>query len=102
MTVAASDPLRACLKALRTHRPDATHVLDAFRVTKIGFAALDEVRRTSGMRQLSGLSMGFCDHCMAGESGSHVSVTRQWAEHMSAWFERYAHPRWAAAEPYWG
>jgi SAM-dependent methyltransferase len=21
---------------------------------------------------------------------------------MSVWFERYAHPRWAAAEPYWG
>ncbi|HEV2256823.1 MAG TPA: class I SAM-dependent methyltransferase [Streptosporangiaceae bacterium] len=40
---------------------------------------------------------------MAGETGGHVPVTRrQWDEHMSAWFERYAHPRWAAAEPYWG
>jgi SAM-dependent methyltransferase len=33
----------------------------------------------------------------------HVSVTRrQWDEHMSAWFDRYAQPRWAAAHPYWG
>ncbi len=27
---------------------------------------------------------------------------RLWDEHMSAWFERYARSRWAAAEPYWG
>src|SRR5215469_16307094 len=40
---------------------------------------------------------------MAGEAGGHVPATRrQWDEHMSAWFERYARPRWAAAEPYWG
>jgi SAM-dependent methyltransferase len=33
----------------------------------------------------------------------HVPVTRrQWDEHLSRWFERYARPRWAAAEPYWG
>lgn len=32
-----------------------------------------------------------------------MAATRQvWDEHMSAWFERYAHARWAAAEPYWG
>lgn len=32
-----------------------------------------------------------------------MAVTRRaWDEHMSAWFERYAHSRWAAAEPYWG
>jgi SAM-dependent methyltransferase len=32
-----------------------------------------------------------------------VSVSRrQWDETMSAWFERYAHSRWTAAEPYWG
>jgi len=32
-----------------------------------------------------------------------VAVTRrQWDEHMSAWFERYARSRWAADEPYWG
>ncbi len=32
-----------------------------------------------------------------------MTVTRrQWDEHMSAWFERYARSRWAAAEPYWG
>jgi SAM-dependent methyltransferase len=23
-------------------------------------------------------------------------------EHMSSWFDRYAHSRWVAAEPYWG
>jgi len=40
---------------------------------------------------------------MAGEAGGHVAVTRrQWDEQMSAWFERHARPRWAAAEPYWG
>jgi 2-polyprenyl-3-methyl-5-hydroxy-6-metoxy-1,4-benzoquinol methylase len=40
---------------------------------------------------------------MTDEADDHVSVTRrQWDEHMSAWFERYARPRWAAAEPYWG
>jgi SAM-dependent methyltransferase len=40
---------------------------------------------------------------MAGEAGGHVPVTRrQWDERMSAWFERYARPRWSAAEPYWG
>jgi SAM-dependent methyltransferase len=32
-----------------------------------------------------------------------VSATRrQWDEHLSAWFHRGAHPRWAATEPYWG
>jgi SAM-dependent methyltransferase len=37
------------------------------------------------------------------QTDSHASVTqRQWDEHMSAWFERYARPRWAAVEPYWG
>lgn len=40
---------------------------------------------------------------MTGKTDGHVSVTRrQWDEHMSAWFERYARPRWMAAEPYWG
>jgi len=40
---------------------------------------------------------------MTDETDGHVPVTRrQWDEHMSAWFERYARPRWAAAEPYWG
>src|SRR5215470_12082320 len=43
------------------------------------------------------------DRGMADETGGHVAVTRrQWDEHMSAWFERYARSRWAAAEPYWG
>jgi SAM-dependent methyltransferase len=40
---------------------------------------------------------------MADETGDHVPVTRrQWDESISAWFDRYAQPRWAAAEPYWG
>jgi SAM-dependent methyltransferase len=40
---------------------------------------------------------------MVDEADGHVPVTRrQWDEHMSAWFERYAHARWATAEPYWG
>ena len=46
---------------------------------------------------------GSYDRCMTDEAGGHVPVTRrQWDEHMSAWFEQYARPRWAAAEPYWG
>jgi transposase len=43
--VAALDPFRGYLNALRTHLPDAAHVLDAFHVTKLGFTAVDEVRR---------------------------------------------------------
>ena len=43
--VAALDPFRGYLNALRTHLPDATHVLDAFHVTKLAFTAVDEVRR---------------------------------------------------------
>lgn len=32
-----------------------------------------------------------------------MAVTRrQWDEHMSAWFDRYARSRWEATEPYWG
>jgi hypothetical protein len=43
------------------------------------------------------------DRCMRDETDGHVSVTRrQWDEHMSAWFELPARPRWAAAQPYWG
>lgn len=40
---------------------------------------------------------------MADGASAHVPVTRrQWNEHLSAWFERSAHDRWASAEPYWG
>src|SRR6516162_9493352 len=40
---------------------------------------------------------------MTDVAGDHMAVTRrQWDEHMSAWFERNARSRWAAAEPYWG
>ena len=40
---------------------------------------------------------------MTDEAGGHVPVIRrQWDEQLSAWFERYARPRWAAAEAYWG
>jgi SAM-dependent methyltransferase len=40
---------------------------------------------------------------MADAAGGHVAVTRRlWDEQMSAWFERYARSRWAAAEPYRG
>jgi len=31
-----------------------------------------------------------------------AATRRHWDEHMSAWFEQGARPRWAAAEPYWG
>ena len=40
---------------------------------------------------------------MTDEAGGRVQVTRrQWDERLSGWFERYARPRWAADEPYWG
>jgi transposase len=43
--VAALDPFRGYATALRTELPAAQRVLDAFHVTRLGFAALDEVRR---------------------------------------------------------
>jgi transposase len=49
-------PLRGYASALRTSLPDATRVLDAFHVTRLGFAAVDDVRRrvqeeTTGHRE---------------------------------------------------
>lgn len=43
--VAALDPFRGYLNALREQLPAATHVLDAFHVTGLGMKAVDEVRR---------------------------------------------------------
>jgi transposase len=43
--VAALDPFRGYLNALRAHLPDAAHVLDAFHVTALGMKVVDEVRR---------------------------------------------------------
>jgi transposase len=43
--VAALDPFRGYATALRTSLPHATRVLDAFHVTRLGFAAVDDVRR---------------------------------------------------------
>jgi transposase len=44
--VAASlDPYRGYASALRVHLPAAVRVLDAFHVTRLGFAAVDQVRR---------------------------------------------------------
>ena len=45
VTVAALDPFRGYATALRTSLPHATRVLDAFHVTRLGFAAVDDVRR---------------------------------------------------------
>ena len=45
VTVAALDPFRGYATALRTCLPHATRVLDAFHVTRLGFAAVDDVRR---------------------------------------------------------
>lgn len=45
ITVAALDPFRGYATALRTTLPHATRVLDAFHVVKLGFDAVDEVRR---------------------------------------------------------
>ncbi len=43
--VAAADPFRGYATALRTCLPDAVRVLDAFHVTRLGLAAVDDVRR---------------------------------------------------------
>ena len=43
--VAALDPFRGYATALSTSLPHATRVLDAFHVTRLGLAAMDEVRR---------------------------------------------------------
>ena len=43
--IAAPDPFRGYLNALREHLPAATHVLDAFHITARGMKAVDEVRR---------------------------------------------------------
>jgi transposase len=43
--VAALDPFRGYATALRTSLPKATRVLDAFHVSRLGFAAVDDVRR---------------------------------------------------------
>jgi transposase len=45
VTVAALDPFRGYATALRTSLPHAIRVLDAFHVTRLGFAAVDDVRR---------------------------------------------------------
>src|SRR6476660_5222462 len=45
VTVAALDPFRGYATALSTSLPGAVRVLDAFHVTRLGFAAVDEVRR---------------------------------------------------------
>lgn len=45
ITTAALDPFRGYATALSTSLPHATRVLDAFHVTRLGFTAVDEVRR---------------------------------------------------------
>ena len=42
---AALDPFRGYATALRVELPDAVRVLDAFHVVRLGFQAVDEVRR---------------------------------------------------------
>lgn len=45
ISVAALDPFRGYAAALRTALPATVRVLDAFHVTRLGFAAVDDVRR---------------------------------------------------------
>ncbi len=47
VALAALDPFRGYASALRTHLPTAVRVLDAFHVIKLGFDAVDQVRRLS-------------------------------------------------------
>jgi transposase len=45
VTTAALDPYRGYAAALRAALPHAVRVLDAFHVVRLGFAAVDDVRR---------------------------------------------------------
>jgi transposase len=45
ITIAALDPFRGYATALRTTLPQATRVLDAFHVIRLGLDAVDQVRR---------------------------------------------------------
>ena len=45
ISVAALDPFRGYATALRTSLPQATRVLDAFHVVRLGLDAVDQVRR---------------------------------------------------------
>jgi transposase len=45
IATAALDPYRGYASALRTALPDAVRVLDTFHVVRLGFAAVDDVRR---------------------------------------------------------
>ena len=45
IATAALDPYRGYASALRTALPDAVRVLDAFHVVRLGFSAVDDVRR---------------------------------------------------------
>jgi len=45
VSVAALDPFRGYATALTTSLPGAVRVLDAFHVTRLGFAVVDDVRR---------------------------------------------------------
>jgi hypothetical protein len=47
ITTAALDPYRRSAAALRTALPHALRVLDGFHVLRLGFAAVDDVRRAS-------------------------------------------------------
>ncbi len=53
ISTAALDPYRGYASALRTTLPHAVRVLDAFHVTRLGFAAVDDVRRRI-QQQLTG------------------------------------------------
>jgi transposase len=50
---AALDPFRGYATALRAELPDAVRVLDCFHVVRLGFAAVDEVRRRVQQETLS-------------------------------------------------
>jgi transposase len=59
ISTAALDPYRGYATALRSTLPRAVRVLDAFHVTRLGFAAVDDVRRriqreTTGHRGRTG------------------------------------------------
>jgi len=76
VTTAALDPYRGYASALRTALPDAVCVLDAFPVVRLGFAAVDDVRRRIQQEQL-----GHCGRAGDPLYGIRRSLRRRYDNH---------------------
>ena len=72
--MAALDPFRGYATALRTSLPHATRVLDAFHVTRLGFAAVDDVRRRVQQDSTSATAAARTTRC-TGSAGCCAAAT---------------------------